>query len=157
MFAFVLQTPPQFVKDALSAYVSFDNDTATSAGNEEKPSVRQGRKARPAQPRPVPVASQPDNVPEVRVQEISFPTHSAQHTGHLYVFRVASDGTELYSLNSANGTVVGVLQKGDLVEPQLEINAAGQTWAFVNVTEHKISGFLPRNSFERQQLGQIIQ
>jgi hypothetical protein len=43
------------------------------------------------------------------------------------------------------------------VEPQLEINDAGQTWAFVSVAGQKMSGFLQKDALERQRLRQTIQ
>jgi hypothetical protein len=158
MFAVVLQTQPQFVKSALSAYTSFISDTTTPAEKEKKVPARQAAKTKPRSAAPsretvTPAEKGPDTA---ALQEVR-PVDSSQHRRRPYVFRVASDGTELYSLNSANGSVVSVLRKGDIVEPQLEVNDAGRTWAFVNVTGQRVSGFLPRDSFERQQLAQTIE
>jgi hypothetical protein len=158
MFAIVLQTPPQFLKSAVSAYASFVGDPKTHAVKVEKPAVRSG-KARRTSPRPSPVATPPENVTDAIAQAapVPTPTRSSQHRVRPYVFCVASNGTELYSLNSANGPVVIVLQRGEIVEPQLEINDAGRTWAFVTVTGQNLSGFLRRDSLERQQFGQTIE
>ncbi len=163
MFIVVLQTPPQFIKAALSGYVSFPDESPEDIEEgETKTAAKPARKARttgtsPAR-RSVTVSSEPEVASNtVQVQpEIPSGTSVPEQAGP-YVFCVAADGTTLYSLNSTDGAVVGVLRKGEIVEPQLEINDAGQTWAFVNVAGQKMSGFLYKDSLERQRLRQTIQ
>lgn len=160
MFVVVLQTPPQFVKSALSAYVNFPDDTAAPAEKEKERAARKTRTTTGASNsrRKPEVSARPEV--QRTAQTLQATTRAgdpSQHRVRPYVFSIVSDGTALYSLNSASGSVVSVLQKGEIVEPQLEINDAGQTWAFVNVAGQNISGFLRKDSLERQQLGQTTQ
>jgi hypothetical protein len=163
MFIVVLQTPPQFVKAVLSGYVTFPDESPDDIEEEEtKPATKPARKASttatsPAR-RSVTVSSEPEVASKTtQVQpEIPSSTPVPEQAGP-YVLRVAADGTALYSLNSTDGDVVGVLRKGEIVEPQLEINDSGQTWAFVNVAGQRMSGFLQKDSLERQRAGQTIQ
>ena len=163
MFIVVLQTPPQFIKAALSGYVTFLDESPEDIEEEEtKPAAKPARKARATGTSPalrsVTVSSEPEvasNTTQVQ-PEIPSSTPVPEQAGP-YVLCVAADGTALYSLNSTDGAVVGVLRKGEIVEPQLEVNDAGQTWAFVNVAGQKMSGFLQKDSLERQRLSQTIQ
>jgi hypothetical protein len=160
MFAVVLQTPPEFVKSALAIYGNFQHTTAPA--EKEKPDNHReaiARKKLPVKnkaPRSAAIAPT-----EQVVSESVAPAEKApvvpQHRPLINVFSVAADGTALYSLNSTKGSIVRVLHKGDVVEPQLEINDAGQTWAFVHVAGENISGFLRRDSLERHQLHETIQ
>jgi hypothetical protein len=162
MFIVVLQTPPQFVRAALSGYVTFLDESPKDPEEEEKkPAAERARKARTTVTSPTrrsaPVPSKSEVAVNTSQAQPEAPPSSTPEQAGPYVFCVAADGTALYSLNSTDGAVVGVLRKGDIVEPQLEVNDAGQTWAFVSVAGQKMSGFLQKDSLERQRLRQAIQ
>ena len=160
MFIAVLRTPPQFVKAALSAHEGFTGGSVEDADEEEKLAAESASKTRGAARklarRSGTVSSEPkvSTVPESAPE---MPASNSSEPAGPYILGVATDETALYSLNSTNGTIVGVLRRGDIVEPQLEIKDAGQTWAFVNVAGRKMSGFVQKDNLERQRLGQTSQ
>ena len=150
MFFLVLQTPPKFIQQALDGFASLPGISSPEEAEEEKepeakpaektrkPATTLARRTRTESPQPeapavAPVSSQPATLAPL-------------------VFSVATDETALYSLNSTDGPVVSVLRKGDIVEPQLEIRDAGQTWAYVNVAGRRTSGFLRKDDLERRRL-----
>lgn len=54
----------------------------------------------------------------------------------------------LYALNQAESPVVSVLSKGEIVEPQMQVNENGQEWSYVTAPALRISGYLPSDILE---------
>ena len=157
MFFVVLQTPPKFIQDALDEFASFSNESPEDAKEAEAkdPEAKPAAKTRKAATNGARRATTATPVPEVA--STTTPVSSPSEPIYPLVFSVVTDGTALYSLNSTEGQVVGVLRKGEIVEPQLEIKDAGQTWAYVSVSGQRVSGFLRKDSLERQRLVQTLQ
>ena len=144
MSAYVFQTQPQLVKAMLS-YLddgSGNHNGGTAAvqlSQPEKVPVRSAGKFR--NPTPPAVSDTPPVVE---------PPADANKDSGPRVFKIASDSATLYALNSSTGPVVGVLHKGEIVEPKLEINEGGERWAFVEVAAQNISGFVQTANLERK-------
>jgi len=66
------------------------------------------------------------------------------------VYRIGPEQVSLYTTNSARGAVVGVLQKGQVVDPQFRLDGAGQRWIFVNIDDGRVSGFVRADSIEQR-------
>ena len=153
VMAFVVKTPPKSFRDFLAEIddlgrteATKDSDEATRG--ESKPdqkkaparsSSRNVKRSAPVSNRPSPSADVGDAATPAPVQAYSPP-----------VYRLTPQQTTVYATNSSGGVAVGVLTKGQIVEPQYQLEGVGQTWTFVNVPGQRISGFVPSTSVERQ-------
>ena len=153
MFFFVLRTPPQFIRQAWSEFETLSGMHSEGGREEEEPEAKPMAKPRRAAAR---VSQRESAVSPERGVPSATPAIGAPARVYPRVLIVATDGTALYSLNSTDGKVVGVLSKGDVVEPQLEIKDASQTWAYVSVSGQRMSGFLRKDSLEQHRLEQMI-
>ena len=146
MLAIAYQTQPQIITTML-AYIEGNSGRAAGPATvqlsePEKVAVR------------VPAAKgSTRNVPPVPETLPVAPSADADKESDIkrpLVFKVATESTTLYAHNSSKAPVVGVLQKGEIVEPQLEVSEGGERWAFVQVKAQNISGFVQTQDLERK-------
>jgi hypothetical protein len=58
------------------------------------------------------------------------------------VLTIPRDAVALYAINSKADTILRVLSKGTVVEPNMQVIDARDSWTFVRVPELRISGFV---------------
>jgi flagellar basal body-associated protein FliL len=59
-----------------------------------------------------------------------------------HALETLSDSVALYAINSKQGAVLGVLKKGTVVEPNLQIIDGQDNWSLVRVPELNVVGFV---------------
>ena len=145
MFAFAFQTQPQFIKELLSYHAESKGPSGFPATVQlSKPEKAAVRVAEKSSTRDAKVPVVPETPPVVAPPADASPRKSSP------VVKVASESATLYAQNSSKAQVVGVLQKGEIVQPQLEMTEGGERWAFVEVASQNLSGFVQTQNLERK-------
>ena len=55
---------------------------------------------------------------------------------------ISVDSVALYSINSTRGSILGLLRKGTVVVPSLQVMDGDVNWVLVRVPELNVSGFI---------------
>jgi len=66
---------------------------------------------------------------------------------------ISNDSVALYSNNSTRGSVRTVLNKGTVVEPNLQVIDGDDSWTLVRVPELNMSGFVHTENLSNQRSG----
>jgi hypothetical protein len=61
---------------------------------------------------------------------------------------VVKEEVHLYALNHAESAVVVTLPKGEIVEPQMQVNDSGLEWSYVTAPALRVSGYLQSDCLE---------
>ena len=147
MFLMVLNTPPQMIRDSYlyQRYVAVSEDPVEEPEDEPPASARPGTRRAIAQTtRSVAVSSaaaagsgvtEPLSAPRIDYNGMVRSNTPSD------VVSMGNDAL-IYASNSPNAPVLKVLNKGQLVEVDLEVITPGGRWALVTIPEDELSGFV---------------
>jgi hypothetical protein len=146
MFLLVLNTPPQMIRESYlyQRYLLGSQQPAEEVEPEPIAAARPSAKRTIAQTtRQVAVSSAPDDTvaEPLSPPRIEYPAATPAKNQPSGVVSMNSDAL-VYSSNSTNAPILKVLNKGQVVEVDMEFITPGGRWALVTIPNEEISGFV---------------
>ena len=147
---FVLQSPSQFA-NSLSSYYWITGVRAASDNTvmeQDSPDLRKARGravvVAPEEQEPVAAEFHAPEVPE----QIEIISPAPVQPAPAPPVNVVKDAVYLYALNHSDSAVVTTLPKGEVVEPQMQVNESGEEWSYVTAPGLRVSGYLQSDCLE---------